>query len=490
MTAFPETTDVAAHQRQAVPDQAGSGDVASRFSATSVTDAPEAHGDRMPDAGVEEFAEFGAEALDAYQALFEETAHLDHRTDDHHACELIGDLLLDLMHYAERRGLEFDDVLAQAEADYLLERPDARVFPIGTAVELDGPAAHEAILLGLPTRASVTGVLVPLTGPTQYYVRFLGETTNRPVIAADLRPAPPFPATPTTAGVITDPLRAEDHLIRTLTRIDAAHTRGDQPPAGLRADRDSLLDALTTWNNMDERSIIDLLASKIAKQLAADEELQPTQGATLPCGPTTPGQLANQGFPKPLTQRLSGRPSTGRSATAPRTARASKNSRGHSLEPSSRASRSNEQRRPPAPRRTAPWRVPVNRCFQHVTEHIKAADSIPALTTAAAFGLILIEHAVTLLCGTRGDVLRPDHRTALAEATDAWWALTEAPCLGWPQAPTTEADAEALAGSTATLVMVVAEALLTVASKSTDAADRVACLKATHHIGHVRTALR
>ncbi|GLZ15626.1 hypothetical protein Acsp04_58610 [Actinomadura sp. NBRC 104425] len=127
----------------------------------------------------------------------------------------------------------------------------------------------------------------------------------------------------------------------------------------------------------------------------------------------------------------------------------------------------------------------MNRCFQHVTEHIKAADSIPALTITATFGLTLIEHTVPLLANARGDALR----TALAEATDARRALTTAPCLGWPQHPTTEADTEALAGSTATLVMVVAQALLTVASKSTDPADRVACLKATHHLGHVHTAL-
>ncbi|WP_285497583.1 hypothetical protein [Actinomadura sp. NBRC 104425] len=300
---------------------------------------PEAQAERMT--SVEEFAEYGAETLDAYQDLFEETAHRDHRTDDEHARELIGDLLVDLMHYTERRGLDFDDILARAEADYLLEHPDAKVFPIGTAVELDGPLADEAIILGLPTRASVTGVLVPLTGPTQYYVHFLGETANRPVIAADLRPAPPFPATPTTAGVITDPLQAEDHFIRTLTRIDAAHPRGDQPTADLRADRDSLLNALTTWNNMDERNVIDLLAAKIAKQLSAGEERQPAQGVKLSAGeerqpaqgvklsgePTTPGRLANQGFPEPLTQQLAGRPSAGRSATAPHPAHASKNSR-------------------------------------------------------------------------------------------------------------------------------------------------------------------
>ncbi|GAA0544535.1 hypothetical protein [Actinomadura livida] len=47
-----------------------------------------------------------------------------------------------------------------------------------------------------------------------------------------------------------------------------------------------------------------------------------------------------------------------------------------------------------------------------------------------------------------------------------------------------------LAAAVAALVLVVAEAILNVASKTTDPADRVACLKAVHHAGHVHAALR
>jgi hypothetical protein len=51
-------------------------------------------------------------------------------------------------------------------------------------------------------------------------------------------------------------------------------------------------------------------------------------------------------------------------------------------------------------------------------------------------------------------------------------------------------EAQQLATSIAALVMVVAEALLNVASKTTEPADRVACLQAARHAGHVHSLLR
>ncbi len=101
--------------------------------------------------------------MDAFQALFEETEHLDHRGNNTHARELLGDLLIDLMHYADHRSLEFNDILAQANGYYLSEQNNPDVFAIGTTVQLNGPAADEAILLGAPTRGTVTGLLVPTT---------------------------------------------------------------------------------------------------------------------------------------------------------------------------------------------------------------------------------------------------------------------------------------------------------------------------------------
>ncbi|MEU8804044.1 hypothetical protein [Spirillospora sp. NPDC048819] len=255
----------------------------------------------MAEAGAAEFAEFGAAALDSFQALFEETEHLDHRSNGAHARELLGDLLIDLMHYAEHRGLEFNDILAQANGYYLSERNSPDVFAIGSTVQLDGPAADEAILLGQPTRGTVTGLLVPHDGPTEYDVQFLGETTSRTIIGADLEPASPFPATSTTQGVINDPLRAEETLVAAMGRIGDADLSGLRPRQDDLDDHHILLDALVAWNGMDKRSVTDLLLAKIEPRLAATPPKTPVTDT-----PLSPAQLAAQDFPIPLAQGLAG----------------------------------------------------------------------------------------------------------------------------------------------------------------------------------------
>ncbi|WP_067466159.1 hypothetical protein [Actinomadura macra] len=257
----------------------------------------------MTEANAGEFAEFGAAALDAFQGLFEETEHLDHRGNDAHAHELLGDLLIDLKHYAEQCGLEFNDILAQAHGYYLSEQNSPDVFAIGSSVQLDGPAAAEAILLGQPTRGSITGLLVPEHGPTEYYVHFLGSTTYRSIIAADLEPAPPFPDTPTAEGVIDSPLRAEEILIETITRIGIADVRGVSPQPDDFKDHHALLNALAAWNGMDERSVTDWLLPHIAPRLPSAAQDQPEIVAS--SHPLSPGQLAAQAFPVPLARGIS-----------------------------------------------------------------------------------------------------------------------------------------------------------------------------------------
>ncbi|MFI0484351.1 hypothetical protein [Actinomadura sp. 9N215] len=102
-------------------------------------------------------------------------------------------------------------------------------------------------------------------------------------------------------------------------------------------------------------------------------------------------------------------------------------------------------------------------------------------------GIELIERATTVLAQTSP---RDTHQTALIEATDAWWALADAPTLAWPDHSMPDREIQEFADSVAALVMVVAEAILTVASKTTEPGDRVACLRAVHHAGNVHTALR
>ncbi|MGW2307771.1 hypothetical protein [Actinomadura luteofluorescens] len=131
--------------------------------------------------------------------------------------------------------------------------------------------------------------------------------------------------------------------------------------------------------------------------------------------------------------------------------------------------------------------VPLKYFFDYAARQIKTADSIPALLAAAFMGMELIERATTVLAQTAPE---DAYQTALAEASDAWWALVDAPTLTWPDRSMSDTDVSELAESIAALVMVVAEAILNVASKTTDPADRVACLRAAHHAGNVHAAMK
>ncbi|SNS76025.1 hypothetical protein [Actinomadura mexicana] len=131
--------------------------------------------------------------------------------------------------------------------------------------------------------------------------------------------------------------------------------------------------------------------------------------------------------------------------------------------------------------------VPLKYFFDYAARQIKTADSVPALLAAAFMGMELIERATTVLAQTAPENA---YQTALAEASDAWWALVDAPTLTWPDRSMSDTDVSDLAESIAALVMVVAEAILNVASKTTDPADRVACLRAAHHAGNVHAAMK
>jgi hypothetical protein len=125
--------------------------------------------------------------------------------------------------------------------------------------------------------------------------------------------------------------------------------------------------------------------------------------------------------------------------------------------------------------------------FDYATRQIKAADSPPALLAAAFMGLELIERAATVLAQTAPGSA---YQTTLGEASDAWWALAEAPSLAWPQHAMPDTNITEFAEAITSLVMVVAEAILNVAATTTQPADRVACLRAVRHAGNIAAALR
>ncbi|WP_433332980.1 hypothetical protein [Spirillospora sp. CA-294931] len=134
----------------------------------------------------------------------------------------------------------------------------------------------------------------------------------------------------------------------------------------------------------------------------------------------------------------------------------------------------------------------MNEHIAYVTKQIEASDTVQALLTAAFIGLELIERATTLLADIAPETRYPAYAAALAESTQAWWALAEAPALSWPEAAQLVADTghREFADSINKLVLVTGEALLNAANKVSEPADRIACLKAARHAGRVHTALQ
>jgi hypothetical protein len=236
----------------------------------------------------EDFAEYAASALDSFQNLFEQNAHRDHRTDDLFAGELIGDLLTDLMHYADRRGLDFGRIAKAAHDDFLREQPEAPALTIGSAVRLTGTAAQEAALADQPLRGSITGLVITDQGATDFYVRRLGDPRSRRFGEDDLAPAEPFPSVPTRDGIVDHPLKAEKLLIDTALQTALS---GTEQPFDLH-DHQALLTALATWNGLDEQSTRDLLLAEVEQEI--DRAPEPDAEVR------NPGALAAQGFPSAM----------------------------------------------------------------------------------------------------------------------------------------------------------------------------------------------
>ncbi|MFC5187200.1 hypothetical protein [Actinomadura harenae] len=128
----------------------------------------------------------------------------------------------------------------------------------------------------------------------------------------------------------------------------------------------------------------------------------------------------------------------------------------------------------------------MNEHIRYVTGQIQDADTLPALLTAAFYGLETVERATALLAETTPENHRTDCDNALTASVDAWWALSDAPTWSSPGHST---PAE-LAARTSALVLLISQTLLQAANKTSDPADRIACLTAVHHAGRVHDALK
>lgn len=134
----------------------------------------------------------------------------------------------------------------------------------------------------------------------------------------------------------------------------------------------------------------------------------------------------------------------------------------------------------------------MNDPFTHVTEKIQTADRLPVLLDAALVGLELAGLTTQALTEQEHADALPAYVTAQYEAAEARDALTRAPSLTRPPAPTPAGQAthQDIAGSVAALAQVLTQALIAAAEQTTDTADKIACLDAAIHVGRLHEALR
>ena len=173
----------------------------------------------------------------------------------------LGDLLCGLMHYAEQRGLHFDDILTTAQYEY--EQQRTWYLP-GDAVQL-APGARQAG----PAGARIGEILKARPGsPPAYLVDFIAVRIwyREP----DLAPAGHFPAISTGYGAIRTAYAAQHCLDQTVRRIQAARNGGGRPEAGDISDLQTFLTALSDWSGLNGPALLKFLG---LEHLAASGKL-------------------------------------------------------------------------------------------------------------------------------------------------------------------------------------------------------------------------
>jgi hypothetical protein len=189
-------------------------------------------------------------------------------------------LLCGLMHYAERRGLRFDDALTDAGQAYDRQRT---TFLAGDAVQRTGPSRHGA------DKPPAIGEIVrsrPGTPPV-YQVDFI--TSRDWVPEPGLTPAQPFSATD-RHGPIPSAALTRHLLARAVRSIEADCRDGRDPYPGDIQNVDVYLTGLCGWSGLDRATVLGAFSTVVTER---DGHLE------VPAPGTHPASLAATGMPYP-----------------------------------------------------------------------------------------------------------------------------------------------------------------------------------------------
>lgn len=163
-----------------------------------------------------------AQALEAFAAA-EGPARLS-------AADAMAELVTGLVHYADRHGINFGQVLAASSDAYTLQRrAEEHPYSVGQEVRLRDAAVLSPSLATLPTRGVVAALYPGGHGPQAYAIRFPGEVNAMPFTGSEIEPAPPFQPVRTRQGIVRSLAEAEDVLISTAARIRVYQLRKARP---------------------------------------------------------------------------------------------------------------------------------------------------------------------------------------------------------------------------------------------------------------------
>ncbi|MEU8804875.1 hypothetical protein [Spirillospora sp. NPDC048819] len=170
------------------------------------------------------------------------------RHDPLYAEALLTALLCDLEHYANHHGINFSSAISTGHSINTEETADQTAYEVGDQVRLTRQTGRCGTIIGWTN-------LTPDAQP-DYLVEVPGVPFVYAESAAHLAPAPPFPPTETSLGLVTHANQAE----QTYTSITAQLLSTAEPTREmLEHDRHRLLDALNSWSGISTTQLRDAL---------------------------------------------------------------------------------------------------------------------------------------------------------------------------------------------------------------------------------------
>lgn len=184
------------------------------------------------------------------------------------------ELVTGLVHYADRHGINFGQVLAASSEAYTRQRgAEEHPYRVGQEVRLREGVVLSPSLATLPTRGMVVALYPGRQGPQNYAIRFPGEVNAMPFTGSEIEPAPPFQPVRTRQGIVRSLAEAEDVLISTAARIRISQLTKARPAGPDTRDRRLLATALGEMCNLSPddmlRQVEIRVTAKVQENLAS-----------------------------------------------------------------------------------------------------------------------------------------------------------------------------------------------------------------------------